>query len=122
MSPARILLGVVAGAALATLVATAVRPADAAGDEVDPVPPARKEKLAPAPPAAAAPSQAAPAAWSPPQGPRVTSGVIARAARSAKERDAVPPAVPERRRGARTRGAGTIISLEIDWNAPTAAP
>lgn len=121
MSPARILLGVVAGASLATLVATAVRPADAAGDEEEPVPLVRKEKPAPAPPAAASSSQAAPAAWSPPQGPRVTSGVIARAARSAKERDAVPPAVPERRRGARTRG-GTIISLEIDWNAPAAAP
>lgn len=129
MSLSRVLLGFTAGTALATLVASAARSADAAGDELAPARPARKERPAvPAPPTTSAPpaaasSSAAPAAWSAPRAPRVTSGVIARAARIANGREpAAPPAPGERRRAGKARGERKIISLEIDWNAGTTAP
>ncbi len=130
MSLTRVVLGLTAGTALAVLVVTAPRGADAAGDEAEPVRSAQREKPGTAdppsgvaPPAASALSSSpAPAAWSPPQGPRVTAGVIARAARSAQEREAATPPKPERRRVGKARGGGKIISLEIDWNAATTAP
>jgi hypothetical protein len=63
------------------------------------------------------------ASWSGPERPRVTPGVLVRAAKRAQQRDAATCG-PCAARGASGAAAGQAVveSIEIDWHAATAAP
>jgi hypothetical protein len=127
MSRTRFLIALTAGTTLAALLATAARRADAAGEEAGPERTEQEEKPAAAarPAAVASPPTAAPApaAWSPPpKGGHVSAGVLARAARRAQERETATAPAAERPRAGKARGGGTIVSIEIDWNAARPAP
>ncbi len=98
--------------------AAAVFAAAAAGADDPPRARAAPPQASPPPPVAAkapgpARAEPRPARWSGPDRPRVTTGVLVRAAKRAQQRDAEacgPCAAPG------------VESIEIDWHAASAAP
>jgi hypothetical protein len=109
-----LLLSILAPACAATLLLAAAARAG------EPPPPSEAPRPTPREPSDAA----RPASWSAPPRPRVTAGVLVRAAKRAQQRDppscspctARPPDEPAQ------TSKGAIESLEIDWNADRPSP
>ncbi len=82
-------------------------------------------KVAPPPASAKAPdasrADARPASWSGPDRPRVTPGILVRAAKRAQQRDA-DACGPCAARNAAQAGEGGVESIEIDWHAASPTP
>lgn len=130
MTSARV-VAVVAGAVIAALFANAIRLAAAdPAEDVPGDPPARALPTA-AIDTAGQPSSVRAGKWSAPKQPRVSAGVLARAA-SRKPLDRAPVCAPPERGGASETRApadrcpppdrGEAEHIEIDWHADSATP
>jgi hypothetical protein len=84
-----------------------------------PAPAAEKTPKAPAP----AHTGSRPESWAGPERPRVTPGILVRAAKRAQQRDAATcgPCAARSASGA-APGQGVVESIEIDWHAASATP